>query len=293
MLDLNIYSKYRTEIMGIATIMIIMAHARGLEFLSLPICEKIQGQMGNCGVELFLFVSGFGLYYSLSKAKSLSHWYKHRYLRIGVPFVLVTTSLYFFRLPLGEPFGVVDFSFHITTLEYWLYHNGAWYVAMLIPLYFLSPFIYRYFEVGHRIPKMFVLITISLVLARLPIECTIYQNACMPFESLPLFFLGMGIAPWVKNGRRFSFSDVLLLSLGCLVVLRFGLKISAAFTIPILAIIGYALPWISKVAKWLMGLFVLMGEMSLESYLTNIYLGDMARNVKTFTISGGGILRLQ
>lgn len=55
--------------MGLAAIMIIVCHIRGIDNSSIPLLEKILW-FGNYGVELFLFVSGIGMYYSLTKTNT-------------------------------------------------------------------------------------------------------------------------------------------------------------------------------------------------------------------------------
>lgn len=63
--NLSLFSKYRTEIMGIAAIMIIIGHAEGNGVLMPWMMTKIIIQ-GGLGVDIFLFLSGMGLYYSLT-----------------------------------------------------------------------------------------------------------------------------------------------------------------------------------------------------------------------------------
>ena len=118
--------------------MIIVCHIRGIDYSQIPLLEKILW-FGNYGVELFLFVSGIGMYFSLTKTNTnLGQWYKRRYIRITVPFILIAISIYPLRVILNIPVSFSDFFLYITTLEFWIHHRGAWYVAMLFPLYFTS-----------------------------------------------------------------------------------------------------------------------------------------------------------
>lgn len=59
-------SKYRSELMGVATILIFVVHSydRGVV---MPASIKTICALGSLGVDIFLLVSGFGLWYSLSK----------------------------------------------------------------------------------------------------------------------------------------------------------------------------------------------------------------------------------
>lgn len=63
--SLELLSKYRTQLMGIAAIMIIICHAVSYGVVLPSILKKIT-LYGNLGVDIFLFLSGLGCYYSLS-----------------------------------------------------------------------------------------------------------------------------------------------------------------------------------------------------------------------------------
>ena len=59
-------SKYRTELMGLATIFILICHSpiNGIQMPKYLEYTIVQGQIG---VDLFLFLSGMGLWFSLTK----------------------------------------------------------------------------------------------------------------------------------------------------------------------------------------------------------------------------------
>jgi peptidoglycan/LPS O-acetylase OafA/YrhL len=199
-LGLSVYSKYRTQLMGLAAIMIILCHIRGIDSTSIPLLEKLLW-FGNYGVEIFLFVSGIGMYYSLTKGnKSLMQWYKRRYVRISIPFILIAVSIYPLRLILNIPANVSDFLLYITTLEFWIHHRGAWYVAMLFPLYFVTPYIVKIISAYKtKILIVSVLIMPLLGFSYIPTENEIIQNIQFVTSRVPIFILGIGIAPYVKT----------------------------------------------------------------------------------------------
>ena len=67
-------SKYRGELMGAAMLFIILFH------VSLPRNDLFFGlrRMGNIGVDIFLFLSGVGLWYAWMKNASLKHFFLRR-----------------------------------------------------------------------------------------------------------------------------------------------------------------------------------------------------------------------
>lgn len=77
------FSKYRTELMGLAIVMVVFHHltlrtsagllGKGYMFL------RVTGAMG---VDIFLFLSGLGLFYSFRKNPDIKAFYKKRLIRI-------------------------------------------------------------------------------------------------------------------------------------------------------------------------------------------------------------------
>lgn len=139
-------SKFRSELMGIATLMIIICHANAYG-VSMPSVLSSICSYGNFGVDIFLLVSGIGLSFSLSKVDlrnrhDVSRWYCKRYLRILVPYIIISLSI----LPLKNYLANGDWLmmfYNLSTLSFWSHHQSAWYVALLIPLYLLSPLFYK------------------------------------------------------------------------------------------------------------------------------------------------------
>ncbi len=71
-------SVYRSELMGWAILWIMMLH---FTFTQIKPFGFI-AQYGFAGVEIFMLVSGYGLYFSLEKDSRLLRFYKKRLLRI-------------------------------------------------------------------------------------------------------------------------------------------------------------------------------------------------------------------
>ncbi len=91
-LNLELISKYRSALMGIATIGILMCHAQS-NGVNLPFhLNSILG-LGQMGVMIFFLVSGIGLYYSTKRmeysASGIAAWYRKRFVRLFVPYLLI------------------------------------------------------------------------------------------------------------------------------------------------------------------------------------------------------------
>lgn len=91
-------SKTRGIIMGIATIWIAFFHSPNLHVEKLFKIEILENiiifirNLGNVGVDIFLLLSGIGLYYSFSNKNNIKEFYKKRAIRI-LPQVIIVAIL--------------------------------------------------------------------------------------------------------------------------------------------------------------------------------------------------------
>lgn len=65
MFNLNKISEHRTELMGLSAILILICHS--VAYIDMPSILHYALSLGNIGVDLFLFLSGMGMWYSLSQ----------------------------------------------------------------------------------------------------------------------------------------------------------------------------------------------------------------------------------
>lgn len=68
------------------------------------------------------------------------YWYYKRYKRILIPYLVIIGLITVLEILRGEP--VVTSILNMSTINYWLNHRGAWFIAMLIPLYAITPLHY-------------------------------------------------------------------------------------------------------------------------------------------------------
>lgn len=91
--NLNLISRYRTELMGLATLGIIVCHTKA-NGVAMPGWLWAVFQFGSVGTAMFLFLSGMGIWYSLRKIdfgqywwRQVVAWYKKKYIKLFVPFL--------------------------------------------------------------------------------------------------------------------------------------------------------------------------------------------------------------
>ena len=97
---------------------------------------------GFTGVDIFLFLSGLGLYYSMYKNPDVIGFYKRRLLRIFPTYLILgAVATYLLR---GSNESLSNFLWVYSTLGYWTNGDaGPWFIPALITLYFLFPFLYH------------------------------------------------------------------------------------------------------------------------------------------------------
>ena len=113
----------------------------------------------------------------------------------------------------------MDFFFELSTLSFWMEHKGAWYVAMLIPVYIFFPFFYNWVEATD---KMRSSKTIAVMIFNTVFGLILYAMNPALFEHLRgvwcaifFFILGNYIGKPIMENR---FNDLPLLIISCLLV---------------------------------------------------------------------------
>lgn len=187
----NEIKKYRQELMGIATIMILLGHTvfYGSEYVDFGYILHDIVTLGYSGVDIFLFLSGFGLTFSIAKNSKMD-FYSHRIKRL-LPSILGIWILYILV-------HVKQLSFlTIVAPLLQVYNGGYWYLGFIIIAYFCFPYL---FAISKKEKGWFVIILslfVSFTLL-LPFICQGNAVSCNPkvcvVTRIPIFILGMVFA---------------------------------------------------------------------------------------------------
>lgn len=155
----NILSKYRSELMGIAILWIMAFHMVELKHNKLPAAvADLYGLLfhGYLGVEIFLLLSGMGLYYSFKKNARIRNFYVKRLHRILLPYAVVGCAFWGFHdlIQKGNA-GGREFIEDVTLYSFWSEGERVfWFIALIIPLYLVWPLIFKAIESRHFIFTM-------------------------------------------------------------------------------------------------------------------------------------------
>ena len=173
-------SQYRSELMGLAILWVVWFHSSvQLNFFHIGIINSsfslIKG-VGYGGVDIFLLVSGMGIYNSLEK-NDVSQYIKNRIRRI--------TPVWWSYLIICIVLGYFFFEIHFSKLEilgfatftgFWLDmpNQGNWYVYAIILFYLVSPVFYSLIKNS----KNKLLMTIFLIAVALVISVSFFLIFC-------------------------------------------------------------------------------------------------------------------
>ena len=209
--------------------------------------------------------------YSLTKRSgNIISWYKKRYVRILLPYSMIAVP-WFLIVTIMEHHSWIDFLFDVSTLSYWLYHRGAWFIAALIPLYLITPLLFKLL-IGnkYRLVCLLCLLMFTIILGSIDID-GVLGNIVFVVKRLPCYFCGIFIAQYVAS--KISISCIY----GSVVVLFFALfiKFIGGWWWPLIFL---ALALVCKIIEYipiLKSIFKFMGVISLESYIMNICLSNL------------------
>lgn len=138
-------SNYRTAFMGFSIIWVMLFH--------LGISDRIINcitRFGYLGVDIFLFLSSYGLYYSIKKDSSITHFYKKRFLRILPSYYIVLLSIFIITCLYSGTFDLIQLFEKMSFLGYFIpsleWPYFLWYIPAILFLYSIFPLLYKNLE---------------------------------------------------------------------------------------------------------------------------------------------------
>jgi len=142
---LSSLSTYRSALMGMATIWVYIFHLHYLVFpWNSPIVqyEMFLKSSGFGGVDIFLFLSGIGMTYAISKS-NVPVFYAKRISRLILPVLLTGIAR-----ALTENWSISSFFANVTGYSFYTksIYSFLWYVQALVFLYLLFPLFWKGFQ---------------------------------------------------------------------------------------------------------------------------------------------------
>lgn len=272
-------SDYRTSIMGFSMLAIMLFH----QYFTSVFPFNFFHNYGYWGVDVFLFLSGVGLVYSMKK-NSTKIFYLRRLLRIFPSCILCGTSRYFIIILLGS-FSLMlreKLNYNVWTLA----SLDLWFIHTIMILYIISPFLY------HCLNK-WPLFSMSCIVLLFFLN-GLYIKPLVGFD----WFSPIGIFSWTVErllvfsiGMYFSinkyrinvnvlFPLLFLLFAVCLVLIEkadkafFGLQTFMYFSLALgmPALIFLIMSILKKIPSIFQYPFLFLGSYSLELYLVHEFI---------------------
>lgn len=284
-IELANISRFRAEQMGAAMLFVILFHValdRGDPFYGLRRC-------GNVGVDIFLFLSGVGLWFSWVKTPDVLRFYRRRLLRIVPTWIVVATAFY-----LPDYLGARRFSHSIVDLigditinwDFWLHDELTfWYVPAIMALYLAAPWYMRLIQSRpvYRWLPLLMVIWCVMVQWVLPIHHAVGHIEIF-WSRVPIFFIGINFGEMVRTRRQLPSEAVWLLLVTFLMTFgtclyleqvrhgQFPLFVERMLYIPFTVCTVLVMNRIfRRTPQWVNRSFRLVGALSLEAYLIHIH----------------------
>ena len=283
-------SKYRAVLMGIAIIVVMFCHldvAQKNHDIPVTTLASLL-QTGSVGVDIFLFLSGFGLYYSCTK-KPLSYFAfeKKRFLRVLPWYFCIAGPTYLINALFIERLGFGKFVKDLFFIS-WVKDGMTryWYILAILLYYLFFPLIYRFVKNTKHVFLWIVVVSALWIFAAETLCYKIEQinSFSMALSRLPIFLLGTYCGKQALEER--SFSRLLLLPLlFCGPIFFIFQKIGIPFPLriyahyPIRGLLGLSIITATililefleqktpKLSQRIVGLLGWFGTVSLELYL--------------------------
>lgn len=282
----GLLSKYRNELYGFSIIWIVLFHGIILKKCALPksfqIIENFL-QRGNLGVEIFLFLSGVCLYFSMKNDDNILNFYKKRLIRIFSSLLMICGTYWFYTCIIQQP-DYIKFLENITLLGFWKrYDQQIWFVALIIPLYFIYPYLYRYWLIFPKNKFLILLVMVigiySLCFMYSQLDWKNYKGIEIALTRIPVFLVGCYCGEYVyedkKLDKTFLMSLFFSMLLGVVLLKNYSLVKGLRFAY---FLIGLGLPLLVSIVLELLNSrtinkqLSMWGGLSLELYLVHIIL---------------------
>lgn len=203
----NDISKYRNEIFGLAIISIMVLHyleyvpqAEYIHLASFKNAARVYcSVIGSVGVDIFLFLSGFGISYSLTKKPDILNFYGKRFIRVLVPYLVLGGIYWIIKDFIILHENVLTFFYDYTLISFWIDGNRTfWYISLIWILYLLSPFVYSTGKTG--------MITVSILSIIMSIGIylffsKVFYNIEIAILRVPVYFIGMLCSLFANDGK--------------------------------------------------------------------------------------------
>ncbi|MGN8772716.1 acyltransferase [Candidatus Weimeria sp. HCP3S3_B5] len=291
------FSKYRNELFGLSMLELIFFHYTEnisnaindgiLDPDSTPIVSFLNNfhdYIGSIGVEIFVILSGMGLFYSFEKNHNLGYFYKRRLRRVVIPYLIVAVPFWVISDNAFRADGAIE---TIKDISFYTFFsdgtNTLWFIGFITAMYLVFPVVYAL--VGkrgtHDVSNMCILIAIldvTMILIRKYFP-EIEENISIAYGRAPDFVIGVFLGKYIQDDKEIrpfnaAIVSVIFILIGIISKVYFELATFERIFTPLFAlgvvIVAVSLLQLIRRSSVSMRFLRLVGKYSLEIYMCHI-----------------------
>lgn len=285
---MKILSHYRSEIMGICIVWIMLFHSgiRAPDYMLLRLAwYAFVSFGGGIGVDVFLICSGMGLAWSAEKKGGDFHvrqFYRRRFVRILPAYFAVAIVYYILKFEtIGAFFKKLFFLNFVMDGQ-----RDFWYIICILICYLLFPL---YVKAKEKMNFRFVTVAFLLITAGTTGIVFLVSPTCYGVWEVLLwrllaFWIGCHIGVllcldqqkeyYITIGILTAVSLAMMALLGLVHATNTVLRIELILISPaVMFVFAWCLERVDSVAEIRGGVFSFLGRISLELYLTHVSIG--------------------
>ena len=296
-----VFSKNRKYLMGLAITIVIVFHwcenfklllgknytTMFSHIVSFAISKIVW--IGACGVEIFLFLSGIGLYFSFTKNSDLKTFYAKRLIAILIPYLIIATPYLlwqnFIYTDRGFMWFLADLSLSTTFTQF---NRQSWYVALILVMYVVFPLFYWFMK--KRSAVKFIILEAFFCALPLVVQIlnrSFFDSVQVALTRIPTFILGVYCGRFVYENKKMKFFPILVsLTLAAVIAVKYIMtyKLNVSATVIVRYEKSLIMLLILTAMTYILDKFTLkktkiflafLAPMTLELYLTHVQVRRM------------------
>lgn len=300
--NLDMISRYRGELFGLSIIGIIIYHyfcrvkAQFDSGFLFELADFYDNVICSVGVECFLFLSGMGLFFSMTKDSNALHFYTKRLKRVLIPYAIWGGVFWIIRDLLFDKTSVARFLYDFSFLSFLTEGEKViWYIFFIAVMYLVFPLVFKVLSIKKNAFAGFLLMLCvgmaTPVLVKI-ISPELYENIEVAVSRIPIFLLGAYYGKRIYNHDNIKTGDIILVILGIVfhiysVLSRYEIIPTgtglfryefALFSVSIIFICVWLFSRIK--CKLLHSALKSVGAVSLELYMTHVTIDNLMRFCK-------------
>ncbi len=281
---LKLLSDYRSCLMGIAIIWIVLFHS-GIEAPENIILRALWYIFvsfgGGIGVDIFFILSGFGLFFSAEKAKleNVRNWSRWLYKRLEriIPSYLIVSILYYYINGNLSLYNICQLNFIIDGVR------DFWFIPAIITCYIFFPIFYKIsLKIGFKTLTLLSLLMIIIIIGLIYYTNPEYYGKIEIFlQRIPCFIIG---SYWGYLYHKEDIKEYFIGIILSIILLPICIKIDFIgnsrwiFLFGTIIFIQILVIFLAFIGETFRKIFDYFGKRSLQIYLTHVSLGVIISN---------------